>query len=136
MDLSNVYGFNVLVIILNTIIAIIIALVAGKFHEVIHALRAKQLGYKVNKISLWKNETDIAIEDDDPNVKDIAMAPYYVMLPLGFILIVFGYYLLTIQSMFFLGIMVAGVAIVFLHLLSLKFEGKDLNAISMDKKKK
>jgi len=133
MDLGNVYGFNVLVIILNTIIALIIALAAGKAHEVIHAMRAKQLGYKVNKITLWKNETDIAIADDDPNVRRIAMAPYYVMLPLGFILIVFGYYLLTIQSMFFLGIMIAGIAIVFLHLLSMKFEGKDLNETTFKK---
>ena len=61
MDLSNVYGFNVIVIGLNTIIAMIIALAAGKAHEVIHAMRAKQLGYKVNKITLWKQQNDVAV---------------------------------------------------------------------------
>ena len=136
MDLGNVYGFNVIVIILNTIVAMVIALVAGKVHEVIHALRAKQLGYKVNGISLWKNETDVDIEEDDPNFKRIARAPYYVMMPFGFFLIWLGYYMWTVRNMFYFGVIIGGIAIIFLHLLSLKFEGKDLNEISVDKKEK
>lgn len=133
MDLGNVYGFNLIAIILNTIIAMVLALVAGKVHEVIHALRARQLGYKVNKITLWKNETDIAISDDDPNVKKIAMAPYYVMIPFGSLLILLGCYMWTLRNMFYFGVIIGGVAIIFLHLLSMKFEGKDLNEINKSK---
>ena len=134
MDLGNVYGFNLISIILNTILAMVIALVAGKVHEVIHAVRARQLGYKVNKITWWKNETNIAISDDDPNVKKIAMAPYYVMIPFGGFLIWLGYVMWTLKNMFYFGVLIGGVAIIFLHILSMKFEGKDLNEISVEKK--
>lgn len=127
MDLSNVYGFNIILIVANTIIALVIALILGKLHEVIHAIRAKQLGYKVNKISLWKNETDIDIKEDDPNFKKIARTPYYVMFPIGFLFIIIGYYMWTVRNPFYFGVIIGGIAIIFLHILSLRYEGKDVN---------
>ena len=148
MDLGNVYGFNVIVIILNTILALVIALAAGKMHEVIHAIRAKQLGYKVTSFPLYKNEVDIHTKDcdgncndtcftqDDPNFKSVARISYYILMPFGFLLVLFGYYMWTVRNTYFLGVMIGGIAIVFLHLMTLKFEGKDLNEKSLDKKEK
>lgn len=133
MDITDVGGFNLLMIIINTIIAMVIALVAGKSHELIHALRAKQLGYTVKKITLWKNETDIDITEDDPNYKKISRAPYYVMFPLGTCLIVCGYYLWTIRIPYYLGVLIAGVAIIFLHVLSIKFETTEPKKVAVDK---
>lgn len=124
--LEDVYGFNILNIILHTIIAIVITLILGKFHEVLHAFKAKKLGYKVNKISLWKNETDIEINENDPNHKKIAYFPYYVMFPLGILLIIFGWQPWK-GGTFIFGVLISGVAIIFLHCLSLIYEGKDLN---------
>jgi len=46
------YGFNVGSIIFNTIIALVITLVIGKLHEVIHMKTAQRLGYKVTGFKL------------------------------------------------------------------------------------
>ena len=134
MDLYNLYGFNIIVIILNTILALVIALALGKFHEVLHALKAKQLGYRVNKISWWKNEVDIAVSEDNPDSKKIARFPYLINVPIGFILSIIGFYgilqiypLVVFNYDMSLGVLVGGVATLFLHALSVKFEGKDVN---------
>jgi len=118
-----VYGFNVGNIIFNTMLAMAITLVAGKLHEVVHYVVAKRLGYKIISFKLLKNETDVDIKEDDPNFKKIARAPYYVMMPIGAILLCLG--IAIYPSEIFLGVSVAGVAILFLHGLSFKFEGKD-----------
>jgi len=118
------YDFNVGNILINFLIALVIALVSGKFHEVIHYVVARRLGYKVNSFSLWKNEVDVAIEPTDPNYKKIAVAPYLFFYPFGTVMLLLGIYLFP--SDLFLGFLVAGIAILFLHTLSFFYEGKDV----------
>jgi len=120
----NVSGFNVGSIIFNTIIALVITLVIGKLHEVIHMVTAQRLGYKVTGFKLWKNEVDVDIKPDDPNFRKIANAPYYIMIPVGIALTIVGLFLYPGE--FFLGIFIAGVATLFLHGLSFLVEGKDV----------
>jgi hypothetical protein len=119
-----VYGFNITLIIINTFIAMVIALLLAKTHEVIHYVVAKKMGYKINGFKLWKNEVDVDIKPDDPNFKKIARAPYYVLIPVGALLVIWG--VLMYPGEYFLGILVAGVTILFLHCLSFPFEGKDI----------
>ena len=111
--------FNYINIIFHTVVALAIAIPCGKAHEFIHIIAAKRLGYKINKIEWWKNEVDIAINQDDPNNRKIARAPYYVMIPFSLILIYLGWHFM------FLGVGIAGVGILFLHILTFKFEGRD-----------
>jgi len=111
--------FNIINIIFHAVVAILIAVPCGKIHELIHVYSAKKLGYKINKIEWWKNEVDIAIEQDDPNNKKIARAPYYVMIPFSIILIIIGWQLK------FLGVGVAGVGLLLMHLVTFKLEGRE-----------
>jgi hypothetical protein len=100
------------------IIAILFSMAVGKFHETIHLITAKLLGYKVKYFKLWRNETDVDIQDTDPNWKKIARAPYYVMFPLGVVLIIVGWY-------YSLGLFVAGIGTIIMHLVTFNLEGKD-----------
>jgi len=130
------YGINVLNVLFHIFVAISITLPLGKFHELLHVVKAKQLGYKCTKFSLWKNEIEIHRKDCDgkckdtcftkenPHWKTVGYAPYFVMFPLGFLLIVLG--LQPWQGgTFILGVFVAGIAVILLHCLSLPFEGKN-----------
>lgn len=111
--------FNVPLIIGHTIVALVICLIAGKFHEVLHVVVAKKYGYKIKSFALWKNEVDVDIEADDPNLKKIANAPYFVMFPLGVCLILVGWFI------DFLGILVAGVGIILMHSVTVFLEGRE-----------
>jgi len=111
--------FNILNIIFHAVVAIAIVVPCGKIHELIHVYMAKKLGYKINYIKLWKNEVDIEIEPDDPNSRKIANAPYYVMIPFSIILIWLGWHFK------FLGIGVAGVGLLLMHLVTFKLEGRE-----------
>jgi len=115
--------FNIPLIILHTIVAFVICLIAGKVHELLHVYVAKKYGYTITSFALWKNEVDIDIEPDDPNVKKIAHAPYFVMFPLGGILVVLGWYI------DFLGILVAGVGIVLMHSVTVFLEEREERAM-------
>jgi len=111
---------EVVILIFHLLLGMGIAVSLGWLHEYLHAFEAKRRGYKVNKINLRRNETDIEIEMDDPNFKKIARAPYLVIFPLSIFLLFIG--------IFFgiLGLIVAGVASVILHSVSFWFEGKDI----------
>lgn len=117
--------FNISNIIFHAIIAIIIAVSCGKIHELLHVVRAKQLGYKINKIEWWKNEVDIAITQDDPNNKAIGRFPYYVMIPASIIMIVVGWQPWNSIFPWFLGITIAGIGLLLMHLVTLPFEGRE-----------
>jgi len=104
---------------IHTVIAIAIVLPCGWLHEYLHCVAARKLGYKVTSMNLRRNETDIKISPDDPNVKKIAKAPYYILTPIGIILLVVGI------ALNILGVGIAGVTILFLHGLSFWFEGKE-----------
>ena len=111
--------FNIINILFHAAVAIVIAVPCGKIHELIHVVVAKKLGYKINYIKIWKNEVDIAIEPSDPNSGRIARAPYYVMIPFSIILIWLGWHFK------FLGVGVAGVGLLLMHIVTFKFEGRE-----------
>ena len=113
---GNITLFEVTI---HTVIAIAILLPCGWLHEYLHCVAARKLGYKVTSMNLRRNETDIKISPDDPNVKKISNAPYYILVPFGIILLVIGI------GFGILGVGIAGVGILFLHSLSFWFEGKE-----------
>lgn len=115
--------FNYINIIFHLAVAIGIAVPCGKLHELFHVYSAKKLGYKINKIEWWKNEVDIAIEQDDPNNAKIARAPYYFMIPFSIILIILGW------QFKFLGVGVAGVGLLLMHLVTFKLEGREVDEV-------
>jgi len=112
-------SINLVEVLIQTIIAIVCVVPMGTLHELIHAWKAKQLGYTVKSMNLRKNETIIDIQADDPNHEKIAKAPYYFMFPIGAIIIIAGYFLEV------LGMIIGGIAILFLHLISFWLEGED-----------
>jgi len=115
----NLFGFDIFLIILHAIIAIAIAVPMGKVHELIHLYTAKRLGYKIINFSLWKNETEVDIRADDPNVKKIGYAPYLVMVPLSIVLIVLGW------QFQILGVLIGGAGSLLIHLITLPLEGRE-----------
>ena len=147
----EIYGFNIVNIIINTGIAIFISIVIGKLHEVFHIIRANQLHYQVVNFELWKNETEIGtcpvcnhvVVNENANVvgkckwckgplydqlpKDvehkIGKFPYYFNFPIGIALIIIGWF----SQPFYIwwGIIVAGVFIVFAHIITLPLEGRE-----------
>jgi len=115
----EVMGIDALWLIGQTALAIVIALIIGKVHEYFHVREAKKLGYKITGFAFWKNEVDIAIKPDDPNVDKIARAPYYYMIPLSIILIPIGYFVWQP------GIIVAGIGSLIMHSVSIFVEGRE-----------
>ena len=105
-------------ILLDIIIAMIITVPCGTLHEYLHVRKAIKLGYNA-KVNFRRNETTIDIPPDSPDAKKIAQAPYIVMIPFSLFLIIFGWYINF-------GIFIAGVAVLFLHIISYPFEGKDI----------
>jgi len=101
-------------LLIHGIISVVIVLGLGKVHELLHARKAIQLGYKVRNFKLlgWKNETDIDIEIDNPDLIKIARAPYYVLMPFGIIMLLVGFWFMT----FFL--IISGAGVVFIHSLT------------------
>jgi len=112
-------------ILVDSILAIIIALCIGFTHEALHYRKAVKLGYEPKwyrtkimmgfeithhtKRSIWMKHR-----------KQIALAPYVVLVPVSIILIVVGVYYN------YLGILIGGIAGVLLHGVSWFFEGKDV----------
>lgn len=105
-------------LVLQFVIIFIITFGLGKVHEILHIYKAKKLGYRLISYKRWKNEVDIDIQPDDPNVKKIGLFPYIVLVPLGWLLLPIGFYF----DQF--GIFLAGLATVIIHGLSLRREGK------------
>lgn len=116
--------FDVTEIVFHLVVAILIVTPTGTLHEWLHTRKARQLGYEVVHTNYRTNETEVKIEPDDPNVKVIGNAPYYVLFPLGAIIIIVGY----IFSI--LGVIVGGIAILFLHAISFWLEGEDLHEVN------
>lgn len=105
-------------LVIQFVIIVIITFSLGKVHETLHIYKAKKLGYRITSYKRWKNEVDIDIQPDDPNVKKIALFPYVVLVPLGWSLLPIGLYF----DQF--GVFLAGLATVIIHGLSLRREGK------------
>ena len=105
-------------LLFDIIIAIIIAVPCGTLHEYLHVREAIKLGYQAN-VNFRRNETEIDVPSGSPDAKKIARAPYKVMIPLSLFLIFLGYYINF-------GILIAGVCVLFLHIISYPLEGRDI----------
>ena len=104
---------------IHAIIAAIIAVGFGAFHEYLHRRKAKLLGCKVKSTNWRKNETVIDTGNDPVKIKQIARAPYVVIVPLAIGILLMGIYYMHI------GLMVGGGGTLFLHVISYPLEGRD-----------
>jgi len=105
--------------IIHCIIAICIAVPFGIIHEYLHRRKAIQLGCKVTKGPRFKNET--IVDTVDPvKTKQIARAPYIVIVPIAFVILIIGIYLLH------LGLMVGGGGTLLMHAISYPLEGREM----------
>jgi len=111
-------------IMIDTILAITIALAIGFTHEGLHYRQAVKLGYKPKwyrekitmgfiishhtKRSVWLGHK-----------KKIARAPYVVLVPVSVVILLLGLYMSS------LGLTIGGVAGLLLHGISWPMEGKD-----------
>jgi len=110
---------TILYFIINTIIALAIALPMGSLHEYLHVRKAKQLGLEVSRVSYIRNEVLIDVNDEKMD-KQIRMAPYRVLFPLSLLILGIGLFFMQ------LGLMVGAGASVIMHLASYAMEGRDV----------
>jgi len=111
-------------ILVDTILAIIIALAIGFTHEGLHYWQAVKLGYKPKWYRTAIMMGFIITHHTKRNVwmehkKKIARAPYVVLVPISLLLLISGFFMNQ------LGIMIGGVAGLLLHGVSWFSEGKD-----------
>lgn len=104
--------------IIHTICACIIAVGFGWVHEYLHIRKAKQLGLKFKVAKRFKNQVSVDTEDPE-QIKQIANAPYKVLVPIAIVILALGIYF------FQLGLIIGAGATLFLHVLSYRLEGKD-----------
>ena len=99
-------------IILDTILAIAIAVSLGFLHEALHIRKAKQLGFKAEKV---KGHNITLVDVEDPvKARQIGLAPYYVIVPSATVILLAGIYL------FNLGLIVGGGATLLIHAFAYK----------------
>ena len=104
--------------IIQGIIAVIIAVSFGVIHEYLHRRKAIQLGCNVTKGPRFKNET--IVDTTDPiKVKQIARAPYIVIVPIALVILGIGIYLVH------LGLMAGGGATLLIHAITYPLEGRE-----------
>ena len=107
----------ILFILINSIIAIAIALPLATIHEFLHSRKAKQLGCLVVSQNLIKNETVIDTEDPE-KIKQIARAPYFYLVPTSIIILVIGLWLNQ------LGIIIGGAGFLLMQCVAYPLEGR------------
>jgi len=109
-------------IVTHSLIAIFLTLFIGLAHEACHYVTALRLGYKPK----WYRTKIMMGFEITPHTnrkiwrehnKKISIAPYVVLIPVSLIILGVGYYY------WHLGLMVAGIAGLLLHGLSIKKEG-------------
>ena len=109
-------------VVIDTLIGITIVLFLGFFHEGLHYWQAVRLGYEPK---WYRTRFTMGFEISHKSArgkwlkdkKKIALAPYIVIMPLSFIIVFIGYALENV------GILIAGIASILLHLLTYKKEG-------------
>jgi len=104
--------------IIQSIIALCIAIPMGYFHEYLHIRKAKQLGCEIVKRK--GNQLTINTGHDEKKNKLIANAPYKIIIPISIIILVIGIYLLQI------GLMVGSGGTILIHAISYPLEGRDI----------
>ena len=109
--------------IVNAIIAGIIAVPIGYFHEYLHIRKAKQLGYKV--VNRQGNELTIDVKDEK-HTKQISKAPYIIIIPISIIILIIGivgiYQDLLMGP---IGLVVGAGGTILIHCISYPLEGMD-----------
>lgn len=109
----------------DTILAISIVLILFLIHELLHYVKAKKLGYKVE----WYTTTFMAGFEIDKksrrqkwieDKKQIGIFPYYFIIPVSLVILIIG---IIISS---LGISIAGFTSLLLHCITFSLEGKDI----------
>jgi len=111
-------------VIIALTIALCISVPFGTFHEYLHARKAKQLGCVVTKGKRFKNET--IVDTKDPvKVKQIATAPYKVIVPLAILILLIGIILVNIEFIYRVGIIIGAVSTLLIHAISYPLEGRD-----------
>ena len=117
----------------DTIIAIAIVLILFLFHELLHYIKAKKLGYEVE----WYTTTFMAGFEIDKrsrrqkwikDKKQIGLFPYYFIIPASIVILSIG---IIISN---LGISIAGFASLLLHGISFSLEGKEIQSPKLTKK--
>ncbi len=109
-------------VVVDTIIGITIVLFLGFLHEWLHYWQAVKLGYEPK---WYRTRFTMGFEISHKSargkwLKDkrkIALSPYVVIMPLSFIIVFIGYVIGNI------GILIAGVASILLHIITYKKEG-------------
>ena len=110
---------NILDVVLNLIIAGVICVLFEIFHELLHILRAKQLGYKISSFSIKNAEVVVDVKNESDNIK-IARFPYLIILPVSILMLYIGYSY-SIDFLTWSSIM-----IVIFHIISYKLEGREV----------
>lgn len=111
-----------LVIVTHIIIATTIALCLGFLHEGLHYRKAKKLGYEPK---WWRTRFRMGFEIEShskrskwiKDKKEIGVAPYYVVVPLSFLIFGLG---VLVQH---LGIIAGGFTGILLHIITYRSEG-------------
>jgi len=104
--------------VIHGIIALCIAVPFGAIHEYLHRRKANQLGYKVTRGPKFKNETIVNVTKPE-DIKQIANAPYIVIVPICIIILVIGIYLIH------LGLIAGSGGTLLMHAISYPLEGKE-----------
>lgn len=107
----------ILFILVNSIIAILIAVPLATIHEFLHARKAKQLGCLVVSQNLIKNETIVDTKDPE-KIKQIARAPYYYLVPTSILILVIG---LCLNQW---GIIIGGAGFLLMQCIAYPIEGR------------
>jgi len=109
--------------ITNTIVAGLVAVPIGYFHEYLHIKKAKELGYKlVNRVG---NELTINVTDK-VHTKQIAQAPYKIIIPISIIILIIGIILFNQgYSIGPIGLVIGSIGTILIHCISYPLEGRD-----------
>jgi len=107
----------ILFVLVNSIIAILIAVPLATIHEFLHARKAKQLGCLVVSQNLIKNETIVDTKDPE-KIKQIARAPYFYLVPVSIIILVIGLWLNQ------WGIIIGGAGFLLMQCVAYPIEGR------------
>jgi fatty acid desaturase len=121
--LDTYLQFDILIIGLT---GIIIALVFGFFHEVMHYWKAHQLGYEVEwwrttfRMGFNVDSGDRPMKQWNKDNTQIALAPYYLVIPIATIFLVVG---IIFQEW---GVVLGCSATLLMHAFSFTKEGKEV----------
>jgi len=128
MLLIIVYAFEMLIkidILTQAVVTVTVIFVFGFVHEAMHYWRAVKLGYKPvwwrTKVRMGFNITSHSNKKEYlKDKRKIALAPYYLLLPISILFLPLGYFLNSI------GLIVGGICALIMHCFSLTKEGADV----------